>query len=140
MNRDFWKEVKKNIGLLQRLNPAYLPFAATSTLLRKAVPFAEIIFGARIVDLLVEKGSFRDVMVQAAFLVGTVFFLSLTAQILEGFRGVEWMMVSVYKNTALSVKAMELDYDILEKNSTLELMEKAESRSEERRVGKECRL
>lgn len=130
MNRDFWKEVKKNIGLLQRLNPAYLPFAATYTLLRKAIPFAEIIFGARIVDLLVEKGSFRDVMIQAAFLVGTVFFLSLTAHIFEGFCGVEWMMVSVYKNTALSVKAMELDYDILEKNSTLELMAKAESGSD----------
>lgn len=130
MNREFWKTVKKNIGLIHRLAPAYIPIALANILLNRTVPFVEIILGARIVDMLAAGTAFTEIMIYALIMVGTVFLLSIVSNILECLWSVRTVQMYDTKNIALADKTMAMDYDILEKNSTQELRAKAESSAE----------
>lgn len=130
MNKSFWADIKKNMSQVHRLVPALIPLSAGAMLLRRAAPFVGIILGAQIVDLLAERADFSDIMTRALLLVGTEGLLSLTADILERFRGIGITQAFDAKNTALARKAMAMDFDILEKNSTLALMAKAENNTD----------
>lgn len=130
MNRKFWKTVKKNIGLIHRLAPAYIPIALVDMLLNRAVPFVEIILGARIVDMLAAGAAFTDILTYALIMVGTVFLLSIVSNILQCLKSVRRVQIYDTKNIVLADKTMAMDYDILEKNSTQELMAKAENNAE----------
>lgn len=127
MNREFWKTVKKNIGLIHRLAPAYIPVALAAMLLDRAVPFVEIILGARIVDMLAAGAAFTEILTCALIMVGTVFLLSIVSNILHCIQSVRTVQMYDTKNIVLADKTMAMDYDILEKNSTQELMAKAEN-------------
>lgn len=130
MNREFWKTVKKNISLIHRLAPAYIPIAFAAMLLDRAVPFVEIILGARIVDMLAAGAAFTDILTYALIMVGTVFFLSIVSNILGRCESVRRVQMYDTKNIVLADKTMAMDYDVLEKNSTQELMAKAENSAE----------
>ncbi|MDE5746869.1 MAG: hypothetical protein K2I21_04760, partial [Acetatifactor sp.] len=122
--------VKKNIGLIHRLAPAYIPIALAAMLLDRAVPFVEIILGARIVDMLAAGAAFTDILTYALIMVGTVFLLSIVSNILQCLKSIRRVQIYDTKNIVLADKTMAMDYDILEKNSTQELMSKAENSAE----------
>ncbi len=130
MNRDFGKTVKKNIRMIHRMMPAFIPLSFAAMLPRRAIPFVEIILGAQIVDLLAAGAAFSEIIAYALILVGTVFLLSLTSDILQHFKNVKRVQLSDAKNMALTDKAMAMDFDILERNSTQELMTKAEKNAD----------
>lgn len=130
MNKDFIKIVKKNIKLIHRMSPAFIPISLAAMLLERAIPFVEIIFGARIVDLLAAGAALPGILTYALILVGTVFLLSLASDILVNFRCIKRVQLSDAKNIVLTDKAMAMDFDILEKNSTQELMTKAEKNAD----------
>lgn len=130
MNREFWKTVKKNISLIHGLAPAYIPIALADILLNRAAPFVEIILGARIVDMLATGAAFTEILTYALIMVGTVFLLSIVSNILERLWSVRTVQMYDTKNIVLADKTMAMDYDILEKNSTQELMAKAENSAE----------
>lgn len=130
MNRTFWKTVKKNIGLIHRLAPTYIPIALAEMLLDRVVLFVEIILGARIVDMLAERDAFTEILTYALIMVGTVFLLSIVSNILGRLLSVRTVQMYDNKNIALADKTMAMDYDVLEKNSTQKLMAKAENSAE----------
>lgn len=130
MKRELWRTVRKNMRLIHEMSPAYIPVTLFHMILRSVIPFAEIILGARIVDMLAAGAAFSQIMTVALILAGTVLLLTLSADLLAYYRGVKYVQLSDTKNIALAYKAMEMDYDILEKNSTQELMAKAENNSD----------
>lgn len=130
MNKEFGRTVKKNIGLIHRMAPSFIPLSLVSMLLRRAMPFVEIILGAKIVDMLAAGAPFKEILKCALIMVGVVFLLSFLADILDYMKGIKRVLLCDTKNIALADKAMALDYEILERNSTQELMSKAEKNSD----------
>ncbi|MDE6641342.1 MAG: ABC transporter ATP-binding protein/permease [Acetatifactor sp.] len=127
MNREFLKNVKKNIRLIHRMSPSFIPLTFAIMLFERAIPFAAIILGAQIVDMLAAGASFNEIMTYAIILTGTVFLLSLAKEIFGVFQGIGRVRLYDNRNIALAGKTMALDYDILEKNDIRELMAKAQN-------------
>lgn len=130
MKREFWRTLRNNICLIHEMSPGFIPVALSHTIFRRAIPFVEIILGARIVDMLAAGAGFSRIITVALILVGTVLLLSFAADTLAHIQSIKYVQLSDAKNMALARKAMEMDYDILEKNSTRELMSKAENNSD----------
>lgn len=130
MKREFWRTLRNNICLIHEMSPGFIPVAFSHTIFRRAIPFVEIILGARIVDMLAADAGFSRIITVALILVGTVLLLSFAADTLAHIQSIKYVQLSDAKNMALARKAMEMDYDILEKNSTRELMSKAENNSD----------
>lgn len=127
MNREFWTTVKKNIHLIHRMAPSFIPLTFAIMLFERAIPFAAIILGAQIVDMLAAGASFNEIMTYAITLTGTVFLLSLAKEIFGVFHAIGRVRLYDTRNIGLAGKSMALDYDILEKNDIRELMAKAEN-------------
>lgn len=127
MNREFLKNVKKNIRLIHRMSPSFIPLTFAIMLFERAIPFAVIILGAQIVDMLAAGASFNEIMTYAIILTGTVFLLSMAKEILGVFQGIGRVRLYDNRYIALAGKSMALDYDILEKNDIRELMAKAKN-------------
>ncbi|MDE5588002.1 MAG: hypothetical protein K2J60_02530, partial [Acetatifactor sp.] len=68
MNRKFFKTVKKNIRLIHRMSPSFIPLTFAIMLFERAIPFAAIILSAQIVDMLAAGASFSEIMTYAIIL------------------------------------------------------------------------
>lgn len=130
MNAQFAGTVKKNIGMIHRMAPSFLPISFAAMLLSRAIPFVEIILGAQIVDMLAAGAAFAEIMRYALILVGTVFLLEVASYVLGYYKSVKRVQLGDIRSITLADKAMAMDYDILEKNSTQELMTKAEKNTD----------
>ncbi|MCH5337463.1 MAG: ABC transporter ATP-binding protein [Acetatifactor sp.] len=126
----FFKSVKKNIVTTHRLCPSYIPISILFMLLRRLLPFISMILGAKIVDMLVEEADIKEILTVAAIMVGSTMLIELTWHALGHFINVRNALVSERKNRDIGYKAMSLDYDILERNSTLDLIAQADGNTD----------
>lgn len=124
------KEIKKNLAYIHALSPSYLPLSIVIMLFQRIRPFVVMILSAKIVDMVVGKIEKSEVYQVVFLMVGSVFVLDLLIYVLQHMLEVRRCLVSDRKNRDIGYKAMELDYEILERNSTLELISKADSNSD----------
>ena len=126
----FFQSLKKNIVTIYRLCPSYIPISILFMLLRRSLPFISMILGAQIVDMLVEEADIKEILTVAAIMVGSTMLVELTWRALRHFINVRKGLVSDRKNRDIGYKAMSLDYDILERNSTLNLIAQADGNTD----------
>ncbi len=126
----FFASLKKNAGNIHKLCPSYIPLSVLFMLLNRSLPFISMILGARIIDMLSMKADKREILTVAAIMVGSIMLVELIRGALAHLMEVQRTLVSDRKNRDIGCKAMSLDYDILERNSTLELIAKADGNSD----------
>lgn len=126
----FFASLKKNAGNIHKLCPSYIPLSVLFMLLNRALPFVPMIMGARIIDMLVAGEDEKEILTVAAILVGSVMLMELLRCALAHMMEIRRALVSDRKNRDIGCKAMALDYDILERNSTLELISRADGNTD----------
>lgn len=122
----FYKSLKKNISTTYRLCPSYIPISILFMLLQRSLPFISMILGARIVDMLVEQADKKEILTVAGIMVGSTMLIELIGSALMHCIEVRSALVSDRTKREIGCKAMRLDYDILERNSTLDLIAEAD--------------
>lgn len=122
----FIKEVCKNVRLIWKMDPFYLPFSALRMIISVVMPFITIFLSAEIMDQMVDKKPFDEIMVTVLWMLGTVFVLEVARDLLRYVVTVRRSVIFDYKNTELADKSVRMDYDILERNSTMDKLAKAE--------------
>ena len=124
------REIKKNLEYIYKLAPSYPALSIINVLLKKASPFINMILSAKIIDMILEgeekAGIYRVVLI----LVGSMLVISLLKHFLEHALEIGRCLVSDRKRRDIGYKAMGLDYEILERNSTMELIAKADSNTD----------
>lgn len=81
-------------------------------------------------DMLVAGVDRQEILKIVYIMVGSIAVIYLLLYATSHFNNVRRTLVSDRKNRDIGYKAMELDYDILERNSTLELISKADSNTD----------
>lgn len=117
--------VQKVISLVKKLEPGLLPLIFLTMLLASAHPFVSIFFGSRILDLLVARATFGQIMKNALIMVATCTFLSLARWGLEMVTGVRKRVLSEKIRQMICDKSFEIDYEVLEKGETLDMVHRA---------------
>jgi len=130
MNREWLRDTKKNLSFIHQIEPAYIPLLLIITLLRRTEPFVEIILGAQIVDMLAVGEDFALILRKALIMVGVGLALRMLEMALEFCTSPKGVRIADLKNKNISDKAMKMDFEILEKNSTLEQIAKARQNSD----------
>ena len=124
------REIKKNLEYIYKLAPSYPALSIINVLLKKASPFINMILSAKIIDMILEgeekAGTYRVVLI----LVGSMLVISLLKHFLEHALEIGRCLVSDRRLRDIGYKAMGLDYEILERNSTMELIAKADSNTD----------
>lgn len=118
------------MGMIYRLCPAYIPIVFLYTVITRAMPFVSMILSAQIVDMLVDRADQKAILTVAAILVGSRMLMELIRSALSNLMEMHWQLISHRKNRDIGSKAMHMDYDILEKNSTLELIAQADANTD----------
>lgn len=126
----FFACFKKNMGNIHRLSPSYIPIAVLYTLAERSVPFLHMILGAQIVDMLVNGADQEEILTVAVILVGSRLVLELIRSATMRLLEMRWQLVAHRKNKEIGSRAMRMDYDILERNSTQELIAQADGNTD----------
>lgn len=129
-NKPFFQCFQKNMGMIYRLCPAYIPIVFLYTVITRAMPFVSMILSAQIVDMLVDRADQKAILTVSAILVGSRMLMELIRSALSNLMEMHWQLISHRKNRDIGSKAMHMDYDILEKNSTLELIAQADANTD----------
>lgn len=129
-NKSFYQCFKKNMSIIHRLCPLYIPIAFLSIAITRSMPFVPMILGAQIVDMLVDRASQKEILTVAVIMVGSRLLMELIRCALANLLEMHWQLISHRKNRDIGSKAMHMDYDILERNSTLELIAQADANTD----------
>lgn len=133
--------VQKVISLVNRLEPGLLPLITLTRLLASANPFVSIFFGSRILDLLIARAGYRHIMKNALIMVLTCATLNLLRWALEFLTDVKKEVLSAKVHQMICDKSFEIDYDILEKSETLDMVHRAREGMQSRgNLGDFCNL
>ncbi|MDE7299908.1 MAG: ABC transporter ATP-binding protein/permease [Lachnospiraceae bacterium] len=118
--------VYKVISLVQKLEPGLLPLIIITRLIASATPFITIFFSSRILDLLLSRAEFRIVMNEAFAMIAMSALFNIVRWGLEGIIGVKKQVLSEKVHRMICEKSFEIDYEILEKSETLDMVHRAQ--------------
>lgn len=117
--------VSKVVHLVKRLDSGYMPLMIVSQCLGALQPYILLWTGSRILDYILEKRSMEETMRLVVWTVLGTMLLGMIRWILEGILSVKRHMLREKVTMAISVKSLQLDYEVLEKQETLELIHRA---------------
>lgn len=126
----FWKSFQKNMKNIYNLCPSCFPYGILFLLMQRAMPFVSMFLGAEIVDMLVNREDEKKILTLAAIMVGSQMLMELLRCGMAQLVNIRFQLVSHRKNREISTKAMKMDYDILERNSTQELIAQADGNTD----------
>ena len=117
--------VKKVLALTHRIVPGYIIFLLTTKMMAAAQPFIGIYCTSLILDGLIHLDRFESIFKTVLIMIALDSILVLIRWRLEGINWVKRHELIQKINKMLSIKTMEIDFDILEKHETLDLVKKA---------------
>lgn len=126
----FFQCFKKNMKNIYTLCPSCFPYGILFILMQRAMPFVTMLLGAEIVDMVVNREDERRILTLAAIMVGSQMVMELIRCGAAQLVNIRFQLVSHRKNREIGAKAMGMDYDILERNSTQELIARADSNTD----------
>ena len=128
--KELFKTIRKNLGYIHNLSKSYCIISIIYMLLKRANPFVTMILGAKIIDMIVAGNEKNEIYGTVFLMVGIILILSLLCHALDYMKEIRRCLVSDRKNRDIGYKAMTLDYEIMERNSTLELIAKADANTD----------
>lgn len=121
---------KKNMETIYALCPSFIPVSVLFMFLHRSMPFLTMLLGAEIVDMLMKREDQKKILAVAAVMVGGRMLMELIRCGMAQLLHIRLQLVSDRKNREIGFRAMNLDYEILERNSTLELIEQANANTD----------
>lgn len=128
--KEQWRDIKKNLSYIHKLAPTYPALSVLNMLLRRVQTFLTMILSAKIIDMILAGKEKNDIYKMVFLMVGCVLVSTLLRSILDHRLEIGRCLVSDRKRRDIGYKAMNLDYEILERNSTMELISKADSNTD----------
>lgn len=128
--KEQWRDIKKNLSYIHKLAPTYPALSVLNMLLRRVQTFLTMILSAKIIDMILAGKEKNDIYKMVFLMVGCVLLSTLLRSILDHRLEIGRCLVSDRKRRDIGYKAMNLDYEILERNSTMELISKADSNTD----------
>lgn len=126
----FFRCFKKNMKNIYDLCPSCFPYGILFLFMQRTMPFVSMLLGAEIVDMLVNREDKKRILTLAAIMVGSLMLMELLRCGAAQLVNIRFQLVSHRKNKEIATKAMSMDYDILERNGTQELIAKADSNTD----------
>lgn len=117
--------VSKVIRLVKRLDSSYLPLMIVTQCMGAIQPYIMLWAGSRILDMILERCPMEVTMRFVVWSVLGTMVLGMVRWILEGILSVKRHMLQERVTVAISEKSLQLDYEVLEKQETLEMIHRA---------------
>ena len=117
--------VSKVIRLVKRLDRIYIPLMIVTQCVAALHPYILLWAGGRILDMILEKRTMGEIMTLVLWTVLGTMVLGMIRWIMEGILSVKRHMLRERVTTAISEKSLQLDYEVLEKQETLEMIHRA---------------
>mgnify|MGYP001138939225 FL=1 len=117
--------VRKVLALVRMLQPGYLTLLIITKIIAAAYPFVYILFSSMILDLLVERASYGQIMEVVLWLSGISGALVLSRWGLEMAVDVKKRVLEHRVNLMMCEKSFSIDYEILDSNETMDIRQKA---------------
>ncbi len=124
-NKSRKSTVPKVVHLVKRLDSGYMPLMIVSQCLGALQPYILLWAGSRVLDYIMEKRSMEETMGLVLWTVLGTMLLGMIRWMLEGILSVKRHMLRERVTVAISEKSLQLDYEVLEKQETLELIHRA---------------
>lgn len=121
--------IKKVFRLIRSLEPGFFPLLLFVKLIAAVHPFVNVVFGSRIIDMVVGKQDIHVIMQTVLVMTACNLVLGVVHWRLESVLGVKRCSIEVRVVQMISEKSLQLDYELLEKKETLELFYKAKEGS-----------
>ena len=117
--------IKKVVSLVHKLTPGYLTLLVIIRILAASFPFVGIVFSSIILDQLVQKQAFELIMKNALIMIAVGSTIMLIRWGLEAANWVKKFELSHKISQMICEKTFDIDYDVLEKHETLDMIKKA---------------
>ena len=117
--------VSKVVHLVKRLDSGYMPLMIVSQCMGALQPYILLWAGSRILDYVLERRSMEETMRLVLWTALGTMVLGMIRWILEGILSVKRNLLREKVTVAISEKSLQLDYEVLEKQETLELIHRA---------------
>lgn len=118
--------IKKVLGLTHRLQKGHIALIIIARLLNAAIPFFTVIMSSIIVDQLIAKAPYEDILKNGIIVVVTSGLLILIYWGMQHIISINSAVLNEKIDQMICEKTFDIDYDILEKRETLDLIKKAD--------------
>ena len=118
--------IRKVMALIHKLRPGHVSLVIASRLIEAAIPYLSLVFSSIILDLLIARAPASQIMKYAIILVSSIALITFIRWGMEAFVSVNNQMLNEKINQMVSLKTCDIDYDILEKHETLDMITKAQ--------------
>lgn len=115
----------KSLCLLHKMDPVFLPMQVACKTFAMAQTFVTLILSSKILDMVVEKQRPEIIMKVVVVMTCSSAALILLRWGLESILRVKEQEMDSRVDASISAKCYELDYEILEKKETLDMVHKA---------------
>ncbi len=118
--------ISKVLKLTHRLQPGHITLIVISTIISATWKFVPVVFGSIILDQLVQHQPFEAILINAVRMLALQAACSLSHWGLQHIIAVNGAVISEKIDQMICEKSFMIDYDILEKRETLDIVKKAE--------------
>ena len=118
--------ISKVFKLTHRLQPGHITLIIIANIISVTGKFVPIVFGSLILDALVQHKPFEEILHYAFIMISIGAFTSLSYWGLNHIISVNGSVIGEKVDQMLCEKSFVIDYDILEKRDTLDLIKKAQ--------------
>ena len=118
--------ITKVLKLTHRLQPGHITLIIIANIINVTGKFVPIVFGSLILDALVAHKPFEEILHYALIMISIVAFTSLTYWGLNHIISVNGSVIGEKVDQMICEKSFVIDYDILEKRDTLDMIKKAQ--------------
>lgn len=116
----------KVLKLTHKLQKGHIAIIIINRLINATIPFVSVIFSSIILDQLISHAPFQDIMKNALFVISYGAFVSLVYWGLDKVISINSTVLNAKIDRMICEKSFDIDYDILEKRETLDMIKKAE--------------
>lgn len=118
------KQFFKIIKMMHKIMPMYLPIMIFQNIIASILPFINMYLGAVIIDSIVLRRDQERLILLAWIMVTVNMALSLIRWAIDKLLIIMQRKLSEKLKMEISLKALTLDYQVLEKRATLDILEK----------------
>lgn len=118
--------IRKVFALMNKLQPGLLPAILMFRCIYGSLTFVNLIFSSRILDMILAGQTLETIMQQVVWMVGCNLVLVLSHHAFEKISIIKKRLLSIQIYQMICQKTLGIDYEILEKKDTLEMIQRAE--------------
>lgn len=127
--KELVKDVKYILIMVHSISKSYFPISILFNLLQTTLPFVNIVFSAKIIDLIIVKASADTILYVVYWLLGLNLFLGILIGFLNHLAKIRGKYLQQVMESRIAIKALTLDYEQLEKKENLEILHRAKEGS-----------